>query len=97
MQGYSAYAYTVSENAAGAVKENEHQSLNHSQLSNFTDNILNNKPEGDNDMIQPLKSTSMSYTEQFMSDHSSSTKEHDEEMCDDEAAKKMNEYYFSRI
>ena len=48
--------------ADASVEDNDHRRMNDSQRSRFIDSIINNKPQ--DDIIQPLKSTSMSYSVQ---------------------------------
>ena len=74
------------------VKENNHQRPNDSQLSSFIDNIINKNPEGgDNNMIESLKSTSMSYAEKNLTTNLTKNKEPVQEILSvHETAKKMN-------
>ena len=82
---------TVDNKAATTVEENNHQRPKDSRLSSFIDDIINKKPESENAMIQPLKSTPMSYAEQNMVDPSLSNKEPVEEILSvHETAKKLN-------
>ena len=76
------------------IKENNHKPPNDPHLSRFIDNVINKNPEGgDNNMIQPIKSTSMRNVEQYPSNKlkRNSDKETVQEILSvHEAAKKMN-------
>ena len=77
--------------AVAPVKDNNHQRPNDSQLSRFIDNIINNKPQDDNTIIQPLKSSSMSNTEKHMVHPSLSVRDPVQTiMSVHETAKKLN-------
>ena len=76
------------------IKENNHKPPNDPHLSRFIDNVINKNPEGgDNNMIQPIKSTSMGNVKQYPSNKlkRNSGKETVQEILSvHEAAKKMN-------
>ena len=78
----------LSTKAGDDVEENDDQRSKDSQRSSFISEIINSKPESENGMIQPLKST---YAGQNMSNTSSSKENPVEEIFPSrEIAKNLN-------
>ena len=76
-------------NEATAVPVNNHQQPKDSRLSSVIDKIINNTPENENTMIEPLKYTPMHHAEQYSTNNSD--KEPAEEILSvHEMAKKLN-------
>ena len=85
---------TIGDGVVATVGENNHLRPEDSRLSptpSFIDKIINNNPESENTMIQPLKSTPISYAEKLMVDPSLTIKKPAQEiMSVHETTKKLN-------
>ena len=82
---------TASNEATGVVEESSHQRPKDSQWSSFIDTIINKKPDSENGMIQPFKTSAMSDVTKKIFNNSLVRKEPAEEILPDhETAKNLS-------